>query len=277
MGVGQTVQMGERELIERTETPATVSSIVADLRALGVETGSVLMVHSSMTSLGYVVGGPLAVVTALLDAVGDTGTLVMPTHSSDLTDPAGWSNPPVPESWWPTMHAEMPPYDPHRTPSRMMGAIVETFRTMPGVVRSAHPIVSAAALGPLADEITRGHELDNGLGPRSPQGRVYDLDGNILLLGVDHGNNTSLHVAEFHSAEPGAATETQSSPMLIDGQRRWVDHVSLVTREDDFAELGAAFAETGRERSGPVACATGRLMPSRDLIDFATEWMREHR
>lgn len=146
-----------------------------------------------------------------------------------------------------------------------------------GRFRSAHPIVSAAALGPLAAEITRDHRLDDGLGPASPQGRVDDLDGDVLLLGIDHGDNTSLHVSEFHVAESNAPTETQSSPMIVEGERRWVDHVSLVTREDDFAELGEALAATGMERGGPVAAATGPLMRSQDLIDFATRWMREHR
>lgn len=269
--------MGEREQIERSDQPASTSSIVRDLRALGVETGSLVIVHSSMKALGYVAGGAHAVVLALLEAVGDDGTLVMPTHSSQLTDPAGWQNPPVPETWWPTLRSETPPYDPHITPTRMMGAIVECFRTVPGVVRSGHPIVSAAAIGPLADDITRDQPLDDGLGPLSPQGRIYDLDGQVLLLGVDHGNNTSLHVAEFLSAKPDAPTETQSSPMLVDGEHRWVDHVSLVTREDDFVQVGEAFAATGGERSGPVAGATGRLMRSRDLIDFAADWMRAHR
>ena len=269
--------MGERELIERTDLPATASSIVRDLRALGVETGSLVIVHSSMKALGYVAGGAHAVVLALLEAVGSDGTLVMPTHSSQLTDPAGWQNPPVPEAWGPVMRAEMPPYDPYVTPTRMMGAIVECFRTVPGVMRSGHPVVSAAAIGPLAAEIVGDHPLDDGLGPRSPQGRIRELDGQVLLLGVGHANNTSLHVAEFLSAAPDAPTESQSSPMLVDGEHRWVDHVSLATREDDFAEIGEAFAATGQERSGPVAGATGRLMRSRDLIDFATDWMRRHR
>lgn len=269
--------MGEREVIEGTRNPATVTSIVADLRALGVETGSILMVHSSMRALGYVVGGPQAVVLALLEAVGRDGTLVMPTHSSDLSDPSGWSNPPVPESWWPTIRAEMPAYHPSLTPTRMMGAVVECFRTVPGVVRSAHPIVSAAAFGPMAETITRDHELADGLGRTSPQARIDELDGDVLLLGVTHANNTSLHIAEFRSAEEGAPTETQSSPMVVDGERRWVEYDSLVTREDDFDELGRAFALTSSERSGPVAAATGHLMRSRDLIDFAADWMREHR
>lgn len=269
--------MGEQDAIDRSSGPVTHSSLVADLRRLGVQQGATLMVHSSLARLGFVVGGPQTVVEALLETIGPDGTLVMPTHSSDVSDPAWWQNPPVPETWWDTIRAEMPAYDPARTPTRLMGSIVEYFRTLPGVLRSANPVVSAAALGPNADRITAGHEFERGLGETSPQARIYDLDGSILLLGVTHANNTSLHLAEHRSAPPNAATIGWSAPMVVDGERRWVTAPNLVDDPSDFAEIGEAFAATGREVSGPVGAGTGRLMRSRDLVDFAVAWMNERR
>ncbi len=131
----------------------TRSSIIADLRALGVEAGSTGIVHSSLTRLGWVAGGTYAVVLALRETFGPHGTIVMPAHSGDLTDPARWTSPPVPEEWWPVIRAETPAFDPQSTPTRNMGAIVDCFRTFPGVVRSMHPTVSFVALGPNADTI----------------------------------------------------------------------------------------------------------------------------
>jgi aminoglycoside 3-N-acetyltransferase len=216
-------------------------------------------------------------VLTLLDAVGATGTLVMPTHSTDLTDPASWSNPPVPESWWEPIRAEMPAYDPLVTPTRDMGAIVECFRHVPGVVRSTHPTVSAAAVGPNAVFVTDGHELANGLGESSPQARLYELDGSVLLVGLTHANNTSLHLAEHRSAPADAATLPWSSPIVVDGERRWVTAPNLDDDPSDFAVVGEAFAATGLERTGSIGATTGRLMRARDIVDFATGWMNEHR
>ena len=269
--------MGEQAVIGATDRPSTRASLVDDLRSLGVESGMTLMVHASLSRLGYTAGGAHSVVLALLEAVGPVGTLVMPTHSADLTDPSSWSNPPVPPEWCDAIRDGMPAYDPALTPTRTMGAVVECFRHVPGVQRSGHPTVSAAAVGPNADIVTRDHGLHDGLGERSPQARVYELDGHVLLLGVTHANNTSLHLAERRSAPPDAVYRTQSSPIMIDGERRWVTYDCLDDDPTDFGVIGDAIAAAGLERTGPVGAATGRLMRSRDVVDFATDWMRQHR
>lgn len=264
-------------MIDRSTHPATISSLVDDLRELGVDTGMTLLVHSSLSRLGYVAGGAHAVVAALSSAVGAGGTLVMPTHSTDLSDPASWSNPPVPAAWWDRLRSEMPAYDQMLTPTRGMGAIVECFRHVPGVLRSDHPTVSAAAVGPDAEFIVAGHELACGLGESSPQARVYDLDGHILLLGVSHSNNTSLHLSEYRALGPDAEFTTYGSPVRVNGTRRWVTYRNLVDDDEDFERLGEDFAEAGLERTGRVGSGQGRLMRARDIVDFGAEWMREHR
>lgn len=234
-----------------------------------------VMVHSSLSKLGFVVGGAQAVVEALLDVLTPSGTLMMPTHSGALSDPAEWENPPVPQSWWQQIRDEMPAYDPNLTPTRSMGAIVECFRHTPGVRRSDHPRVSAAAVGPNAHALVSDHRLDHGLGEASPQGRLYDLDGHILLLGVDHGNNTSLHVAEARSGIVQPVRDR--APVLVDGRQQWVEFDSIDNDEDDFAQLGEAFAATGAEMQGPVGIGVGRLMRARVIVDFATDWIQQHR
>lgn len=268
--------MSERDVIERSARPATVESLAADLGALGLAEGTLVMVHSSLSALGYVVGGAQAVVAALLASVGPSGTVMMPSHSTDLSDPSRWEAPPVPAAWWDTVRAAMPAYDEALTPTRQMGAVVECFRHVPGALRSAHPTVSAVAVGPRAAELVDGHELELGLGERSPQARLYEADGEILLLGVGHVNNTSLHLAE-HRAARVLPTRREGSPITVDGQRRWVEYTCLDEDESDFEQFGTWFATTGRQRSGPVGATTAHLMRARDVVDAATDWMRRHR
>lgn len=255
--------------------PFTVESVAADLRRLGAARGSTLLVHSSLSSLGYVTGGAHAVVLALVEVLGPDGTLVVPTHSAELSDPAQWVNPPVPEAWWPTIRESMPAFDPLLTPTRGIGAIPEVVRHRPGALRSAHPAYSFCAVGPHAVTITTGHALEDGLDDASPLARLYDLDADILLLGVGHANNTSLHLAEFRSRTRPRAT--QGAPVLVDGRRRWVEYP--VTDDDisDFESVGAAAAGAGLERQGTVGRARARLLGVRPLVDFATRWFGAHR
>lgn len=267
--------VSELDRIRASAAPVTRARIANDLGRLGVRQGSVLLVHSSLSALGWVCGGAQAVVEGLLDALGPDGTLVVPTHTSGNSDPAGWRNPPVPESWWPAIREQMPGFDPLITPTQHVGAIPELVRTWPGARRSAHPQVSCAAVGAHADEITAGHALDSGFGERSPIARVRDRDGDVLLLGAGHGSNSSLHLAEHHLPDP--PRETSSAALMTPEGRRWITWEDVVTDEEDFDELGAAFDATGRTRVGPVGEGQARLMRQRELVEFAVGWMAENR
>jgi len=256
--------------------PHTRESLAADLAALGVRPGSTLLVHASMRAVGYVAGGTQAVVLALRDALGPAGTLVVPTHTPDNSDPAEWQNPPVPPGWWAVIREHAPGFDPAVTPSRWMGAIAEQVRTWPGARRSDHPHVSFAALGRCADEVVRDHPRSGMLGPDSPLGRVYALDGDVLLLGVGHDSNTSLHLAEYRQPAPPAARHG-AAVRRADGGREWVWWDDLDLHEEDFDRLGADFEVTGAVRTGRVGGAHSRLMRQRDAVDFAETWIAAHR
>ena len=271
--------MREQKIVQETMGhPATVDSLMTDLANLGVRPGMILLVHSSLSTLGWVCGGPVAVVLALEQLLGPQGTLVMPTHSSDLSDPATWENPPVPPEWWGIIRQTMPAYQPDLTPTRGMGAIPECFRKQPGVQRSAHPQMSFAARGPKAAFITAHHSLAFGLGAESPLARLYDLAGWVLLLGVGHGNNTSIHLAEYRADFPTKQLETRHAPLMVDRQRQWVAFQDIWFDDSDFEFIGVDFArDTGLERRGRVGNATALLLPQRPLVDYAVGWMERNR
>lgn len=267
--------MTEADTIRNANTPRTRASLAADLRQLGVQQGATVLVHSSLSSLGWVSGGPVAVVQALMDVITPRGTLVMPTHSGDYSDPARWENPPVPQDWWQTIRDTMPAFDPRVTPTRGMGAIVEVFRTWPGVVRSIHPALSFAAWGQHAQLITAEHELDYALGEGSPLARVYDLAGWVLLLGVGYDSNTSFHLAEYRA--PGAAPEDLGAPVMLDGRRQWVEYKDIEIDSDVFLEIGTAMETTGIVTIGRAGSAHARYFAQRPAVDFAQEWLTRHR
>lgn len=256
-------------------SPSTLSR---DLRTLGVSPGDVVLVHVAMSRLGWVPGGAHGVVTALLDAVGDTGTLVMPTQTPHLSEPSNWENPPVPESWWPTIRDETPAFDPAATPSRGMGVVPECFRTVAGTARSAHPQVSFAARGPAAAALLDGHTIGDAFGETSPLGALYDRGAKVLLLGVGYDTCTALHLAEVRATWPGKRRRRDGAPMMVEGERRWVTFEDLDTDGDDFAAAGAAFdADVGAASEGEVGRARARLVPMRALVDHAVTWMTRTR
>lgn len=267
--------MSEQDAIARADAPRTRASLASDLRRLGLAPGMVVIVHSSLSALGWVSGGEVAVVQALMDALTPDGTLVMPTQSGSLSDPANWQRPPVPEAWWPVIRDTMPAFDPRVTPTRGMGRIAEAFRTWPGVGRSQHPSVSFAAWGRHAEVILAEHALDMGLGEGSPLARIYDLDGWVLLLGVGHDSNTSMHLAEYRA--PGAAPSEEGAPIIEDGQRIWRMLHDIELDSEVFPEIGAEFEQREPVRAGLVGSAQARLFAQRRAVDFAQRWLTAHR
>lgn len=158
----------------------TENEIRQSLKNGGVQEGDVLLVHSSLSRLGYVQGGAATVVAALLKAVGSKGTIGSPTF---------WGN---------TMSYQKGNcvFDARKLPT-ILGKVAEMIRLHPQAKRSLHPTHSAAFIGPHADYLTKNHHLDNTpVGPRSPYLKLMDLNGKILLLGVTLEYMTNFHTIE---------------------------------------------------------------------------------
>lgn len=161
----------------------TRDRLISDFQKAGIYKGSVVMVHSSLSKIGMVEGGAKTVIDALLNVIGDSGTLLMPSF-------------PAPGKNYDYLEKNKT-FDALLTVSRM-GIITEYFRHLPGVKRSLHPTDPVSALGPLADYFIEGHL--NQLTPynqNSPFYRITEKKGTILMLGTTlNGACTSLHLLE---------------------------------------------------------------------------------
>jgi aminoglycoside 3-N-acetyltransferase len=242
-----------------THRPLTQAELVRDLRALGVSPGALLLVHSSLSSLGYVPGGAEGVISALLEAVGPEGTLVLPTHS------------------WEEMAAGCRTFDVLRTGS-CVEAITEAFRSWPGVVRSLHPTHSAAAIGPLASWLLAGHQwCITPCGPGSPYVKILDWDGQILFLGTTLDSNTAFHAIEALEQVPYLMSPIPDRFRVIADDE--TSHDMLVYRHRTgiarrLGDLEGWLIERGILRAGQVGPARSLLLAGGPFRDALTEAVR---
>ena len=224
--------------------------VAAQLRGLGVRPGGVLLVHTSFRAVRPVEGGPAGLIEALLAALGPKGTLVMPS--------------------WTERDDEV--FDPGSTPAaRDLGVAAEVFRRRPSVLRSAHPFAFAAE-GPRAAEIVRDPLPVPPHIAASPVGRVRELDGQVLLLGVGHAANTTIHLAETIVRVPYGirhyvTVEREGRPVRLE----YLENDCCCER---FALVEDWLRAAGRQAEGEVGHADARLAHSRDVVEIVVERLR---
>lgn len=258
------------------DSPATRRSVRDDLVALGLPAGGIVLVHSSLRAMGYVCGGPVAVVQALLDVLTPDGTLVVPAQTPQNRDPARWTRQ-VPAAWWPEIRDHLPAFDPAVHDCRAMGLVAETVRTWPGAVRSHHPQTSFAAVGPRAPELMSRHDLDSELGERSPLAALDAADAHTLLLGVGYDRCTAFHLAEYRLPRPPQRRRNACVVLGPDGRRQWRTYVGTRLDAGPFGALGRDFElETSSVVTGPVGQAVARLLPIRSAVNYASAWLTRH-
>ena len=234
----------------------TRDSLRANLQHLGISEGDLIVVHSSLRGLGWVAGGATTVIDALLDAVGDKGTVIFPTLTGSEQD--GPDQPP-------RMHVTDTPC--------WTGTIPEAARHRSDGHRSLHPTHSVVAIGADAASITSGHET--GVSPcdaTSPWGRLGDANGRILLLGgVTQQSNTTLHAIEERVGLP-----YHLQPAWTDGQVTEADSMVHLVRnrlhqwgwDRDFTRINDMLLEDGVMRCGQVGASTSCLIEAHKLTEL---------
>jgi aminoglycoside 3-N-acetyltransferase len=220
--------------------------LVSQLLDLGVRQGGVLEVHTSYSKVRPVEGGPAGLITVLRTALGEQGTLVMPSMSGDDTQP----------------------FSVTETPCPGMGVVADTFWRMPGVLRTDSPHGFSAA-GPQAAMITRPQPIDVPHGPESPVGRVHDLDGQVLLLGVDHTSDTMIHLGEYLAGVRYRRPKWLTA--VREGQLVRIEYLEIDHCCRRFALVDGWLEERSLQRRGMVGSAEARLCRARDVVAVVIE------
>jgi aminoglycoside 3-N-acetyltransferase len=261
-----------------TRTAITRSRLIADLERMGVGPG-IAMVHASLSSLGWVVGGSQTVVEALLARLGPEGTLCAQASWEDIPfGHAGW-----PRAWKDTYEAEFPPFDPAVSAAASYeGRLAERIRTWPGACRSANPATGIAAVGSRAAELTADHRLDDGFGHGTPYARIVEWDGQVVLLGAPLRSISLLHHAEAVAAAPkhwityrlplGGAEWTAIREIDVWGGVYPYARV-LPDAAAPLAVIAAAALCAGIGTSGSVGVGTAYRFAAADLARFAVAWI----
>lgn len=262
---------------DATAGPFGVDGIISQLREIGIRPKDKLIVHASLSSMGWVIGGGVALLRALIAAVGDEGCIMVPTFTTYLTDPATWISRPVPELWHESIRASLPGFDPfvHATQPGI-GRFAEIVRTAEGATRSTHPVYSLAALGGPAASILSNQPLDWALGRTSPLARFVDADGKILSIGIPWWRKcTIFHLSEHLASYPGRREYELSGRIRTRNGDAWARTRQLVFHDGDFRRLGHDLE--GIQVSGKVGAAEAELVDSSDLASSARDWMVRHR
>ncbi len=235
--------------------------IVQGLRQTGLKSGDVVLVHSAMRTFGAIEGGAETVVSALLEVLGQRGTLIVPTFTL-------------------VHEAEQDPViDPSKDPSEM-GVITETVRLRPDALRCTAFRHSFAAVGHRAPVFT---DIDPALSPfdlRSSFGVMLALNTQILICGMTYDASTSHHFAEFLCDVPYRHTIRLNVNLklsdgrvvrqeMIDYQPKPGEDGIYYEREPDFGRLGRMLEERGLVGMAAIGNSAVRRFAMRDLIDLA--------
>lgn len=265
------------DLKEEKRVVLTKEDLINGFKDCGVSEGQNIFVHTSLSSLGFVVGGAETVIRSLLEIVGQEGTLMMPSQTWKNLDPSKGVHWEEPEEWYDIIRENWPAYDKNVTPSIGMGKVAELFAKWPNVKRSDHPARSVAAVGKYAEYLVQDHDISNIFGENSPVDKLYKLDGYILLIGVGYDKNTSFHLAETRADFKSKNFTNESSAVMINGKREWVTYYTQDVDDCDFIQMGEEYDREKNIKICKIGNADIRLINQKDLVDWAVKWMEKNR
>lgn len=234
----------------------TRASLTADLYALGLQAGDMLMVHASLRRIGPIAGGADTLLDALSDVLGPKGTLIMPFGSNDDE-----------------------PFDKLTSAAETdIGILAERFRQRPGTLVNDHVAARFGAVGAHALAILEPVPLHDYYGRGSPLERFTTMGGQVLRLGANTDTVTVTHWAEYVANIPHKR-RVRRHYVRADTGEQWIeslddsDGIAVWPKGDYFPQILVDFLDTGHARHGRVGGCTAELFPAAPFVNFAVAWL----
>ena len=259
-----------QKCIDKNFKPVTKDDLIHKFSQLGIKRGDILLVHAFLSSLGYVVGGAEVLYLALREVIGEKGTIVVPSQTVVISDPASWQYPPVPDEWHAVIRDAMSAYSKELSYSKAMGAFSQLIGILPESIRSNHPMYSFTAIGEKAIEIIGQDSFDFPFGDESPLGRLYSIGAKILMIGTDFETNTSIHLAENRL---NRAVIQESSKILTKDGEKWISSKNIeLDIYDDYLEIQNRFMEQHLVAHTTINEGTVYIFDMKECVDFAQHY-----
>lgn len=245
---------------ERTEFTPEVGQeeLVTGLQQLGVALGDRVVVHSSLSSLGHVLGGADALIRALLSAIGPTGTLMVPYFTDYVT--------------------RRKIFNPTHPPPSEVGVVTNRLRNWPGAILSLCPSHTVVALGPDAARLVENHAFVSPVGKDSPFDRLAKIGGKVLLLGVNQCTNTTIHTGEAYASAPYWGQKRPDRPaglwVFLPGRgKTWLPLMEAPGCSLGFERIDPYLKAHNLVTYGQIGRARCRLMGGQALIDAVVDFL----
>lgn len=238
---------------------------------MGIRKGMLVFVQSSLRPFGWVVGGAQAIIDALMETVTYDGTIVMPAFTKNLSDPSMYKSGTVPRDSWYDIRQSSLPFNKRLSSPVNMGEVAVQFMRNDAVLRSNHPAYSFLAWGKYAKLVVEKHPLHFGLSKDSPLSKIVDLNGFVLLAGMNYDKCEMFDLAQYSNRN--CPIRVLTYPVEKGGNVHWIKMLDKEISTNAYKAIGATMEERGVVKTLEVGNATCRFFSAREAINSATVYL----
>ena len=241
------------------------------LNQLGIRKGMLLFVQSSLRPFGFVNGGAQAIIEALMETVGYEGTIVMPAYTKGNSDPSALKIGTVPRDTWDKIRSSAIPFQKKITAPQNMGEVATQFMRNEAVLRSSHPTYSFLAWGKYAKLIVEKHALHFSLSKDSPLGKIVDLNGYVLMMGMNYDKCEMFHLAQYNAKK--CPIKINAYPIEKGGSTAWIKMLDLELSNQGYQIIGSVMEERKIVAEAPLGDSYCRMFSSREAVNITTAYL----